>query len=88
MRVWVVAVGLIVMLGCKKGGEEPVIPDELFDCGCGCCGGVPPEDAVVCLSREEMAARAALQAKAGPVDPEKCANVGCSRGTRYRVCSR
>jgi len=52
-------------------------------CGCGCCGGVEPEER--CLREKGELERVRAEDRKARKNPD-CAMAGCSRGVRYKYC--
>jgi hypothetical protein len=67
------------------GEVETTAPAESYlACGCGCCGGVDPGEAVCVGSKAELDEIERNDEQASK--EEHCAAAGCSRGTLYKVC--
>jgi hypothetical protein len=66
---------------------KPAPLAEYISCGCGCCGGVEPQDKCVYKILGDSLEKIAAEDKAHRPSARQCALMGCAIGTRYHYCS-
>lgn len=76
------ALALAVLMAGGADMPEPPRESSYLACGCGCCGGVQPQEKCV---EEDALALLIEKDKAQAASPQ-CAVIGCSVGVEYTVC--